>query len=112
MKLYHNGNTNGRGEQDKNEQWEQTDQLSSWTEPFKKILAHLRLHADVDMRIGTVFVGTFTTKNSSDQAGCYPQRPKAEVDNTFRDLQNSAYPTKAEFNNCFIQNLFKIYSKY
>ena len=41
-------------------------------------------------------------KNSEDQGGCYPQRPKAEVDNTLRDLQNSSYPTKAEFNNCFI----------
>ena len=41
-------------------------------------------------------------KNSSDQGGCYPQRPKDEVDNTLRDLQNSSYPTKAEFNNCFI----------
>ena len=29
-------------------------------------------------------------------------RPKAEVDNTIRDLQNSSYPSKAEFNNCFI----------
>ena len=46
-------------------------------------------------------------KNSEDQGGCYPQRPKAEVDNTLRDLQNSSYPTKAEFNNCFI-----IHSKY
>ena len=46
-------------------------------------------------------------KNSADQGGCYPQRPKAEVDNTLRDLQNSSYPTKAEFNNCFI-----IHSKY
>ena len=46
-------------------------------------------------------------KNSADQEGCYPQRPKAEVDNTLRDLQNSSYPTKAEFNNCFI-----IHSKY
>ena len=45
-------------------------------------------------------------KNFTDQGGCYPQRPKAEVDNT-RDLQNSSYPTKAEFNNCFI-----IHSKY
>ena len=27
-------------------------------------------------------------KNSADQGGCYPQRPKAEVDNTLRDLQN------------------------
>ena len=47
------------------------------------------------------------TKNSADQGGCYPQTPKAEVDNTLRDLQNSSYPTKAEFNNCFI-----IHSKY
>ena len=46
-------------------------------------------------------------KNSVDQGGCYPQRSKAEVDNTLRDLQNSSYPTKAEFNNCFI-----IHSKY
>ena len=46
-------------------------------------------------------------KNFADQGGCYPQRPKAEVDNTLRDLQNSSYPTKAEFNNCFI-----IHSKY
>ena len=46
-------------------------------------------------------------KNSADQGGCYPPRPKAEVDNTLRDLQNSSYPTKAEFNNCFI-----IHSKY
>ena len=46
-------------------------------------------------------------KYSADQGGCYPQRPKAEVDNTLRDLQNSSYPTKAEFNTCFI-----IHSKY
>ena len=46
-------------------------------------------------------------KNSADQGGCYPQRLKAEVDNTLRDLQNSSYPTKVEFNNCFI-----IHSKY
>ena len=45
--------------------------------------------------------------NSADKGGCYPQRPKAEVENTLRDLQNSSYPTKAEFNNCFI-----IHSKY
>ena len=40
-------------------------------------------------------------KNSADQwkEGVIhtSQRPKAEVDNTFRDLQNSSYPTKAEF---------------
>ena len=35
-------------------------------------------------------------KNSAEQGGCYPQRPKAEVDNILRDLQNSPYPTKAE----------------
>ena len=46
-------------------------------------------------------------KNSADQGGCYPQRPNAEVDNTLRDLQNFSYPTKGEFNNCFI-----IHSKY
>ena len=41
-------------------------------------------------------------KNSADQVGCYPQRLKAEVDNTLRDLQNSSHPKKAEFNNCFV----------
>ena len=46
-------------------------------------------------------------KNSTDQGGCFPQRPKAKVDNTLRDLQNSSYPRKAEFNNCFI-----VHSKY
>ena len=46
-------------------------------------------------------------KNSAEQGGCHPQRPKAEVDNTLRDLQNPSYPTKAKFNNCFI-----IHSKY
>ena len=35
-------------------------------------------------------------KNSADQGGCYPQRPKAEVDNTLRYLQNTSYATKAE----------------
>ena len=47
------------------------------------------------------------TYHSADQEGCYPQRLKAEVDNTLQDLQNSSYPTKAEFNKCFI-----IHSKY
>ena len=46
-------------------------------------------------------------RNSADQGGCYPQRPKAEVDNILQGLQNSSYPMKAEFNNCFI-----IHSKY
>ena len=47
-------------------------------------------------------------KNSADQGGCYPKKPKAEVDITLWDLQNSSYPTKAEFNNItllFIQNI-------
>ena len=46
-------------------------------------------------------------KNNADQGRCYPQRLKAEMDNTLRDLQNSSYPTKAELNYCFI-----IHSKY
>ena len=46
-------------------------------------------------------------KNSAGQGRCYPLRPKAKAGNTLRDLQNSSYPTKAEFNNCFI-----IHSKY
>ena len=46
-------------------------------------------------------------KNSTDRGRCYPPRPKAEVDDILRDLQNSSYPTKAEFNNWFI-----IHSKY
>ena len=37
-------------------------------------------------------------KNYADRGGCY---------NTLRDLHNSSYHTKAEFNNCFI-----IHSKY
>ena len=46
-------------------------------------------------------------KNSADQGGYYAQSATAEVDNTLRDLQHSSYPTKAEFNDCFI-----IHSKY
>ena len=30
-------------------------------------------------------------KNSTDQGGCYPQKPKAGVDNTLRDLQNRPF---------------------
>ena len=44
-------------------------------------------------------------KNSAGRGGCYPPRPKAKVDNILRDLQNSSYSTKAEFNNCFIIHL-------
>ena len=43
-------------------------------------------------------------KNSADQGGCYPQRPKATVDNTLRDLQNSSYPTKAKFKIALLFN--------
>ena len=43
-------------------------------------------------------------KNSAGRGGCYPPRPKSEVDSILQDLQNS---TKAEFNNYFI-----IHSKY
>ena len=50
-------------------------------------------------------------KNSAEQGGCYPQRPKAEMDNTLRDLQNFSYPTKGEFNNCFMLYSFKIFSR-
>ena len=46
-------------------------------------------------------------KNYADRGGCYPPKPKAEADNTLRDLHNSSYHTNAEFNNCFI-----IHSKY
>ena len=33
--------------------------------------------------------------------------PTASTDNTHRDLHNSSYDTKAEYNNCFIYS-FKI----
>ena len=38
-------------------------------------------------------------KNSADQGGCYPQRPKAEVDNTPREFNNSIIAL------LFIQNI-------
>ena len=41
-------------------------------------------------------------KNYADRGGRNPPRLIAEMDNTLRDLQNSLYPTKAEFINCFI----------
>ena len=43
----------------------------------------------------------YLMKNNGDRGECYPSRP----DNTFRDLHNSSYDTKAEFNNCFIIHL-------
>ena len=33
-------------------------------------------------------------------------KPKAEADNTNRSLNNSSYPTRTEFNNCFIIYLY------
>ena len=48
-------------------------------------------------------------KNSAGRGGCYPPRPKAEVDNILRDLQNSSYSTKAEFNKLLYYS-FKIFS--
>ena len=46
-------------------------------------------------------------KNSADQGGCYPQRPKAEVDDTLQDLQNSSYLRKLNsiIALLFIQNI-------
>ena len=39
-------------------------------------------------------------KNYADRGGVLSA--EAEADNTLRDLHNSSYHTKAEFNNCFI----------
>ena len=44
-------------------------------------------------------------KNSAGRGVCYPPRLKAKVDNALRALQNSSYPTKAKFSNCFIIHL-------
>ena len=33
-------------------------------------------------------------------------KPKAEADNTNRGLNNSSFPTRTEFNNCFIIYLY------
>ena len=41
-------------------------------------------------------------KNYGDRGGCYPSRPKAEADNTLRDLHNYSFDTKAEYNYRFI----------
>ena len=40
-------------------------------------------------------------KNYQGRGLCYPPKPKAEVDNTNRGLDNSRYHAKTEFNNCF-----------
>ena len=34
-------------------------------------------------------------KNSVGRGGCYPPKPKAEMVNILRDLQNSSYPTQS-----------------
>ena len=46
-------------------------------------------------------------ESHADRGGCYGPMPKAEVDNTLRDLHNSSYLKTAASNNCCI-----IYSKY
>ena len=46
----------------------------------------------------------YLMKNYGDRGGCYLLRPQAEADNTLRDLHDSSHDTKAEFNNCFINN--------
>ena len=35
-----------------------------------------------------------------DESSSFDISTSASLDNTLRDLQNSSYPTKAEFNNC------------
>ena len=51
-----------------------------------------------------------------DESSSFDISTSASLDNTLLDLQNSSYPTKAEFNNCllFIQNnsKFKIKLKH
>ena len=37
---------------------------------------------------------------------CYLPQPSASADNTNRGLNNSSYPTRTEFNNCFIIYLY------
>ena len=44
----------------------------------------------------------YLMQNYGDLGGCYPPWPTASTDNTLRDLHNSPYDTKGEFNNCFI----------
>ena len=54
-------------------------------------------------------------KNYADRGGCYPPKPKAEADNTLRDLHNSSYHTQPHpiIALLFIQNIsraLKIYN--
>ena len=54
-------------------------------------------------------------KNYADRGGCYPPKPKAEADNTLRDLHNSSYHVRKPNSIIallFIQNIsraLKIY---
>ena len=50
-------------------------------------------------------------KNSADLGGCYPPRPKAEVDNTLLYLQNSSYPTQPHSIIANYSNEGAIYAK-
>ena len=59
---------------------------------FKKALLNQQLMNEAE----------YLMKNYGHRGGCYPSRPWVETDNTLRDLHNSSYDTKAEFNNCFI----------
>ena len=47
----------------------------------------------------------YLMKSYGDRGWCYLSRPLADADHTLRDLHNSSYDTKAEFNDCFIIHL-------
>ena len=53
----------------------------------------------------------YLMENYGDRGGSYPSRPKAEADNTLRDLHNSSYDTKAKLlvvqNNSKFKNIAK-----
>ena len=53
--------------------------------------------------LNSVFVGY---EESLRQRFVLSAKPKASADNTNRGLNNSSYPTKTEFNNCFIIYLY------
>ena len=46
------------------------------------------------------------SENYQAQGLRYLPKPKAEADNTNRSFNNSRYPAKTEFNNCFIIQLY------
>ena len=48
--------------------------------------------------------------SAADIISRHSSRPKAEVDNTLRDLQNPSHPTNAKFNNCAFYYSFKPFS--